>query len=132
MAEHPNALAVRQLLDAFTTGDLAAVEAGIDPDCTWRFPGREGALAGTHVGRTAVFDLLGRVMALTEGTFAFDLVDVLASDERAVVLFRGRGARADGRRLDNPTALVLRLRDGRAVEVDEYVWDLPEVEAFWS
>jgi ketosteroid isomerase-like protein len=61
-----------------------------------------------------------------------DVTDVVAGDDRAVVLFRGRGSRPDGRTLDNPTSLVIRLDDGRAIEVDEFVWDLDDVEAFWS
>ena len=98
----------------------------------WRFPGRRGALAGEHVGRDAVFAFLGRVVALTDGTFDLDLVDVVAGDDRAVVLFRGHGTRPDGRVLDNPTSLVIRLQDGQAIEVDEFVWDLDHVETFWS
>ena len=132
MPDHPNAVLVRGLLDAFAAGDITAVERHLHADCVWRFPGRRGALAGEHRGRDAVFAFFGRVVALTEGTFAMDVTDVVAGDDRAVVLFRGCGSRPDGRTLDNPTSLVIRLEDGAAVEVDEFVWDLEAVESFWS
>ena len=132
MADHPNAARIRSLLDAFAAGDIAAIEAQVHPDCVWRFPGRRGALAGVHEGRDAVFGFFAQVVGLTDGTFGMDVTDVVAGDARAVVLFRGHGTRPDGRTLDNPTSLVIRLDDGQAIEVDEFVWDLDAVEAFWS
>jgi uncharacterized protein len=131
VADHPNAAVIRELLDAFADGNIAAIESRVHPDCVWRFPGRRGALAGEHRGRDAVFAFFGKVMALTDGTFGMDVTDVVAGDDRAVVLFRGHGSRPDGRTLDNPTSLVIRLDDGRAIEVDEFVWDLEAVESFW-
>ena len=56
---------------------------------------------------------------------------MLADDERAAVFFRGRGER-NGKTLDNPTCLKMRLCEGRIVEVDEFVWDLVAVDEFWS
>jgi ketosteroid isomerase-like protein len=49
----------------------------------------------------------------------------------AVVAFTGRGTRPDGRVLENPTQLVLRIIDGHVVEIWEFVWDTEAVSAFW-
>jgi len=38
----------------------------------------------------------------------------------------------DGRTLHNPTALRIDIRDGKIVELWEYVWDLEHVEDFWA
>jgi ketosteroid isomerase-like protein len=130
VTEHPNADRVRQLIAAFVTADLVVIEGALAPDVVWHFPGRTGQLAGTHAGRDAVFGFLARVVELTNGTFHLDVVDVIANDERAVVLFRGHGER-EGRILDNPTCLVISMHDGRASEIWEYVWDLDYVEEFW-
>ena len=131
MSEHPNALLVRSLFDAFARRDLAAILALVPDDLVWHFPGRRGRLAGAHRGRDAVLAFLANVESLTEGTFHLDLLDVTASDAHAVALFRGHGRRA-GRTLDNPTALVLRIDGERIVEVHEFVWDLYAVDEFWS
>jgi hypothetical protein len=129
--EHPNATLVRRLFDAFARRDLETILAVVPEDVVWHFPGRQGRLAGTHRGRDAVLAFLAAVQDLTAGTFHLDLLDVAASDAHAVALFRGHGER-NGRRLDNPTSLVLRIDAGRVVEVREFVWDLYDVDAFWS
>jgi ketosteroid isomerase-like protein len=130
-AEHPNAARVRALFAAFRNGDLATVQATIPEDAVWHFPGRAGKLAGSHRGREAILRFLLSVPALTGGTFHLELEDVIANDRRAVALFRGSGTR-EGRTLDNPTTLVMRIADGQVVEVHEFVWDLFHVDAFWS
>ena len=129
--EPPNAALVRGLFAAFARGDVAAIQAVIPADAVWHFPGRRGQLAGSHRGREAIFAFLLRVQALTGGTFHLDLIDVVANDDRAVALFRGHGQR-EGRTLDNPTCLHLRVAGGQIVEVFEFVWDLYAVDDFWS
>jgi ketosteroid isomerase-like protein len=131
MSEHPNAVRIRALFAAFRARDLEAIRAAVPEEAVWHFPGRTGALAGTHAGRAAILAFLARVMALTQGTFRFEVEDVLASDRSAVVFFRGSAAR-DGRRLDNPTCLRMRIEEGRIVELWEFVWDLYAVDAFWA
>jgi ketosteroid isomerase-like protein len=126
-----NAAVVRALFDAFAQRDLAAILAVVPDDVVWHFPGRRGRLAGAHRGRDAVLRFLASVAELTGGTFRLDLHDVTASDTHAVALFRGHGTR-EGRTLDNPTALVFRIDAGRIAEIREFVWDLYEVDEFWS
>jgi ketosteroid isomerase-like protein len=131
MSEHPNAARIRGLFRAFRERDLAAIQAAIPEQAVWHFPGRQGALAGSHRGRPAILAFLGQVMALTEGSFRLELEDVIANDTSAVALFRGSGKRA-GRTLDNPTCLKMRIQDGRLVELWEFVWDLYAVDEFWA
>lgn len=129
--EHPNAALLRCLLKAFTERDVATVQSIIAEGAVWRFPGARGALAGEYHGREEIAHFLGSVPRLTGGTFHLDLEDVAASDDHAVVLFTGH-ARRNGKTLENPTALVVRIVEGQAVEFREFVWDLPSVDDFWS
>lgn len=131
MSEHPNAAAVRALFRAFRERDLSAIRDAVSERAVWHFPGSRGRLAGSHVGHEGVFAFLAEVARLSEGSFELELDDVVANDQRAIALFRGR-ARRLGRELDNPTCLVIRLVEGRAVEIREFVWDLPAVDEFWS
>jgi len=110
---------------------MAAVTDVLDEGVAWRFPGRSGRLAGEHRGRDAVFAFLADVMRLTDGTFHLELETVVADDDYAVACFRGRGRR-NGRDLDNPTCLKMRLESGKVVDVWEFVWDLHHVDEFWS
>jgi len=131
MIAHPNAVRVRELFAAFRDGNIETIRALIPEHAVWHFPGRHGRLAGTHRGRDAIFSFLLSVRALTDGTFHLDLLDVLANDTHAVALFHGHGER-NGKTLDNPTCLRLRLDGGQVVEVWEFVWDLFAVDDFWA
>lgn len=131
MTEHPNVAAVRRLFDAFKAYDVAGVIDAIAEDAVWTFPGRRSKIAGEYRGREEVIKFLTKVMMLAGGTFSVKVHDIMASDDGAVVLFTGSAKRA-GKTLDNPTALHVRVRDGRAVEFREFVWDLDHVEDFWS
>ena len=128
--EHPNAARVRALFHAFHERDLAAIRDAIAADAVWHFPG-ENLLAGSHRGHAGILAFLARVGQLTDGSFALALEDVVANDRTAVAFFRGSGRRA-GRTLDNPTCLKIRLEQGRAVEIHEFVWDQRHVDEFWS
>lgn len=131
MNDHPNALLVRDLFRAFRESDLAAIERVIPDDAVWEFPGRHGKIAGRHEGRAGILGFLMNVMSLTDGTFHLELEDVVANDRRAVAFFRGH-ARRGQKVLDNPTCLAMRIDGGRIVELREFVWNLFEVDDFWS
>jgi ketosteroid isomerase-like protein len=131
MSEHPNAARIRELFAAFRARDVDAIRGAIAETAVWHFPGREGRLAGSHVGHAGILPFLARVSELTDGSFELELEEVLANDALAVALFRGR-ARRLGRELDNPTCLKIQLREGRATEIWEFVWDLYAVDRFWS
>ena len=85
-------------------------------DAVWRVPGT-GTIAGTFEGREAIFRFLARLPKETDGTYSSELVDVLASDDRAAALYRARGTRAGRRARARPGAALSarrRRRDGGA------------------
>ncbi len=131
MPDHPNADIVRRLFRAFAERDIATANSLIAEDAVWTFPGKRGQLAGEHRGREAIAAFFSKVMVLTNGTFHLDLHDATVSDDRAVALFTGSGER-NGKTLDNSTAFVVTIRDGRCADFREFVWNLPEVDEFWS
>ena len=131
MNEHPNATRIRELFEAFRARDIDAVRGAISESAVWHFPGQTGKLAGAHEGHSGIFGFLARVSDLSEGTFQLELEQVLANDAYAVAFFRGRAHRQN-RELNNPTCLKIRLQDGRATEIWEFVWDLYAVDQFWS
>jgi ketosteroid isomerase-like protein len=131
MVEHSNEYLVRNLFDAFQRGDVVTIYASMAEDAVWHFPGRKGQLAGDHKGREAIFAFLAKPAALTGGFFTVELIDVLANDENAVAIYRAIGER-DGRELNNPTCLRMRIEDGKIVEFWEFVWDVYQDDEFWA
>lgn len=120
-----------KLFGAFEKRDIAAASAMIAPDAVWRFPGKRGALAGDHKGHEDIFAFLFKVMALTDGTFKAERINLIGDDKVAFLHFIGRANR-NGNTLDNPTVLRLEFSDGKLIEAREWVWDLDRVEEFWS
>jgi hypothetical protein len=53
----------------------------------------------------------------------------VAGDKRAIALFCRR-ARLGHKVPHNSTCLVVRLEDGKAVEIQQFVWNLFEVDDF--
>jgi ketosteroid isomerase-like protein len=131
MQEHPNATRIRALFQAFRQADLETILATISENAAWHFPGCRGRLAGTHRGRDQILKFLLDVQTLTDNTFHLELGDVIGNDQRVVVLFRGSGQR-NGKTLDNPTCLRIDFRNGKVHEVWEFVWNLFDVDDFWS
>jgi ketosteroid isomerase-like protein len=119
------------LADAMVGLDGATFQRILSPEVIWHFPGRDHAIAGDHEGFVAVATFAGKVAELTEGTFHMEVHEIYASESGAVIAFSGHGTRPDGRVLDNPTRLILRIADGRVEEVREFVWDSEAVSAFW-
>jgi ketosteroid isomerase-like protein len=70
-------------------------------------------------------------MELTQGTFRIEIKEVLANDAAVAVVVRSTAKRGE-RTLDDQQIHLLHLRDGRVVDIWQFVGDEPAVEAFWS
>ena len=130
MPEHPNATLVRRLFEAFERKDAFVLRELFAADATWCVGGAS-RLAGIHHGRREIIRFLGSLPRLTDGTYASRLIDVLASDERAAVLYRATGAR-EGRTLDIDQLLLFTVRDGCVVAVLAFPSDQRAFDAFWG
>lgn len=130
MTEHPNATTVRQLFAAFERKEAFALRSFFADDAVWNVGG-SSRLAGTYRGRREIVRFLGSLPRLTEGTYASRLIDVLASDDRAAVLYRATGRR-EGRELDIDQLLLFTLQDGIVTEVLALPSDQAAFDAFWG
>jgi uncharacterized protein len=126
MAGHPNVDRIRDGYAAFAKGDFATLNDLFAEDLLWHEPGRN-QLAGDYSGREAVYQMFGRLMEITEGSFHLDLQSVFADDERGVSLVVTTASR-DGRSVRSYDAHIFHLRDGKVVEfwnasTDPYAYD---------
>jgi ketosteroid isomerase-like protein len=88
-------------------------------------------MAGSYEGREAIFRFLAKLPKETDGTYRSELVDVLASDDRAAALYRARGTR-HGRTLELDQVLLFRIEDGLVRHVLALPGDPDAFEAFWA
>ena len=130
MAEHANAEPIRRAFGGFATGDMALMRSLVAEDTVWHIPGR-GPLAGDHYGRDAVFEMFGRLVQASEGTFTQELHDVVASDDHAVALTHATARRGDFR-YDANDAWVFHLREGEIAEAWWRPEDLYAADEFWT
>ncbi len=129
--EHKNAERIRGFFQAFASHDISYIKQLIAPDALWHIPGKKHQLRGDKEGLEAILEFLKEVGSLTDGSFGVEVHDVVANDNWAVAMFTGSGNR-DGKSLINPTCLKIRFEGGQVKELWEFVWDLSEVEEFWS
>jgi ketosteroid isomerase-like protein len=129
MADYPNAEPIHQAFDAFARGDMATMQSLVAEDTVWHIPGR-GPLAGDH-GRDAVFEMFGRLVQASEGTFDQRLLDVLTSEDHAVALTHATARRGD-HNYKGQDAWIFELRDGQIAEACWRPEDVYAADEFWT
>lgn len=130
MDEHPNAALARRIFEAFERKDAFALRGLFADDVVWRVGGNS-RLAGVYRGRREIIHFLGSLPRLTDGTYSSEFTDVLASGDRAAVLYRARGSR-EGRTLDIDQLLLFTIRDGLVADVLALPSHPLAFDAFWG
>jgi uncharacterized protein len=116
MAEHPNAVRIRDGYAAFAKGDFAVLNDLLAEDLVWH-----------HRGRDAVYELFGKLIEVTHGTFQLDLEAAFANDDLGVALVIASSS-VDGQSVAAREAHIMRMRDGKVAEfwytsTDQYAFD---------
>ncbi|MBX3504547.1 MAG: nuclear transport factor 2 family protein [Parvibaculum sp.] len=122
-----NLAVVRRYVEAWKSGDLAAIFECYHSDFTLHYGGNH-SLAGTHTGKPAALAALAEFSKRT-GRKLLSIVDVMAGPERAAVIAREH--------FDNGTltadverVLVYRIADGFFRECWLYDADQPLIDRF--
>jgi ketosteroid isomerase-like protein len=102
---------IREAYAAFGCGNVDGYFQACTTDFTFQVPGR-GGISGVYVGKSGLYELAHKAMAITGGTFQEQVEDVLANEQHAVVLARHQFTR-DGVSRDYKTAHVYEVHDGR-------------------
>ena len=122
---------VRRLYAAVAAQDLAAIGECFHEDAVWRLPGTN-ALSGTHRGWPSIRDnLLARQGPLSGGTFRAQLLNLAVGTEFIVAIVHATAERADYR-LDQTVCQLMRVQNGKIVEVRGHYADEAALNAFWG
>lgn len=121
---------VRQLYQAFESGDLDLIGVRMADDVVWHEPGRS-SLAGDYKGPQTVLDFLGRLRAQSASTFSLEILDVLSEPGRAVVFHRETASKVD-RDLDVIAAVDFEFHQGKITEATVYHTDQYAFDEFWG
>ncbi len=130
MTEHPNALLLRRLYDAFGEGELDVITGSLTEDFALHVVGRN-PLAGDYAGKDGLLFFLGKSVVVVGDTLKIVLDAVLADDELAVA-FERVTAHREGKSLDVQDVTVYRFRDGLIAEMTMVSTNPCVHDAFWS
>ena len=114
-------------LAAAKRGDWDTAFGFLDDDLLIHIPGRS-AFAGQRFGKAAAVDYIQSIRErYRDGAIELELIDMLCSEERVVLLVRER-FHGDGEPIEIRRANVYRVEDDKVVEVsifeaDQYVVD---------
>ena len=110
---------VEAFYEAYTARDLVKLGALLDDDAVWTINGPVELLqfCGERRGKTAVLDMVGRLVPEVFEITGFAADTMLIDDDRAASLNRLTGRRAaDGRKISYRVATFVRFRGGKVVE----------------
>jgi ketosteroid isomerase-like protein len=127
MAEHPNAVLARQMMDAMNRGDMQALDGFLADDVVWHEIGRseprrgKAALAAAAPGGDAApdYEITGK------------LHDVVANDDHTIALVEATAKRG-GKTFTYRTAEICHTRDGKITERWAFSDDTAAITKFFA
>lgn len=112
---------MRDIFDKLANGDGSMFVAHLDDNIEMRVTGRN-SWSQTFRGKEPLLKNLYRyVYSLTNEPRKTTAVNIVAGDDYVVVEARGQMSRKDGVRYDNEYCMVFKLREGKIVELREYL-----------
>jgi len=117
--------------EAMSSGDVPAANALFADDIVWHQPG-DNRFSGDHDGVAAVGELIGGMMAVSDGTFELRFTGgPMVNGALAVIPVRFSGRRADAE-MSMDGVDMLRVEDGRIAEMWLFSADQDAEDAFWG
>jgi len=124
----------RQLIErayaAFAVGDITTVLQTMDEKILWHIPGR-GPLSRDYRGHQEVLGFFQHFTEMSGGTFRIQVDDVLANDQRVIVLVT-ESAERKGRTWSSLQVHAWTIENGKAVVFWQYQGDQQTEDEFWS
>lgn len=116
---HSNEEVARRAWNAYTERDLDNVAQAFAEDVQYHLAG-DTRNSGTRQGRDA---LLGLANAVPDLKASFELHDVVANEEHAVILFRVHAEREGKGTMDAPGVWVTHIAGGKVTEIWSFPFD---------
>lgn len=121
----------KRYIKAVQTGDQTTLGSLIAPDVVWHQPG-SNQFSGTHRGMANVGPMLGRMMEVSRGTFSITRADHYMANGEWVAITLEFAGEANGVQLKQPGVDLIRIADGKVVEVRLFSSDQAQEDSFWG
>ncbi len=119
-----------ETLQAFNQEDFASIVERVDPEVSYRIPGR-ASVSGEFHGVEAVTGAFRRLRERSGGTISVE-PQVMLSDGEHVMFTARVTAEHEGRSLNAVNAYKFRFCEGKLLEGQVFPGDLHAVEAFFT
>lgn len=116
---------------AVQTGDQAALAELLAPDVVWHQPGKN-RFSGTRHGLPAVVEMLGGMMDVSRGTFRIERASRYMENSGWVTIELEFFAERNGVNLAQPGIDLLKIDNGKIVEVRLFSSDPEAEDIFWG
>jgi ketosteroid isomerase-like protein len=120
MTLSPNAQLATRIFDEAAKGNGAPFWGAASDEMVWRAIGT-GSWAGVYRGKQAIIDDLFRPLNRVLATRATIPTRIIDGGDFVVVQARGKNTTRDGQPYENDYCFVIRFRDGKMVEYEEYM-----------
>lgn len=127
---HPNEQFVRDGYAAFNRKDMQEVMEKFDDDITFVIPGKS-LQSGTFAGKSEVGRYFQIVGQHTAGTHRLEIHDVIAKDDRVLVLTQALGERGS-EKFDMTVVHIWGIEGGKLTELLLFPADQYAFDDFWS
>jgi uncharacterized protein len=122
---------VRKGFDAFANGDIATLQELFHPDIVWHGAGNS-PVSGDYKGGNEVFELFGRILEETQGSFSQEIHAITEGDGHVVAITHATATR-NGKTLDDNQVVIFHIDDDdKVTEVWITPWDQASSTEFWS
>jgi uncharacterized protein len=116
---------------AVQTGDQAALAELFSPDVVWHQPGKN-RFSGTRHGLPAVVEMLGGMMDVSRGTFRIERASRYMENSGWVTIELEFVAERNGMNMAQPGIDLLKIDNGKIVEVRLFSSDPEAEDIFWG
>ena len=120
MQTEENKKVVRQFYEAGNRGDMETCFGLVADDIRWTNMGTT-SLSGAYEGKPELMEkLLGPLFGQLKQGIHMEIRQLVAEGDHVVAVTSGTSETLDGRPYNNSYCWVIRIRDGKLVEVTEY------------
>lgn len=121
----------RSYITAVQTGDQATLGNLISPEVVWHQPGNN-QFSGVKNGIAEFGAMFGAMMQVSGGSFAITQAHRYLANGDLVAIEIEFAGQLEGAKLDQPGIDLLRIKDGKIVEVWLFSSDPEQEDAFWG
>jgi ketosteroid isomerase-like protein len=122
---------MRSYFDDLATGNFKHLGELLSENVIWHQPGK-GLLSKNYVGKKEVFDLFGKFMEISQGTFKIDAVHAIMANVNLATATLHFVASRGAQKISMDGVDLMRIEKGQIQEVWLFSGDQDAEDAFWS